>query len=518
MSNRGAIPVDQIRRNDFGPLTPADAAAPAPVSVIVVDAVDQDRLDGTLAALAQQTHPGELLDVTVLDAGPGTLELPKVRPERCRISTAADGGFGPAVSAADGEVIVRVPAGIVVARDFIATLTRWQLTSPDVVSIAPARLAETGRPSADEIADHCASDRMDQLFPASDTVPHPALSRRLAASDQLRAADHLVFLAVEGVPFAFHRDRYQADADSYHGSDLAVGYRLAQAGAVFVPEPTARAWAPGHQPDGAAAAGGSPAPDRRQRAEVANLVPYPQTFRPAGGRTWAVPLVTAVVPAAGPYELVRTCVDRLLGGDESDLQVLLVGAWNTVDGGGPAAGELRLLAAEYRAEARVRLVTTEPDSAFPAPYLLRVPARLGVGPGTVRALVAAAERWQVGLVRVLPAGAVSAADPVELWATAARSRALRAGGPAEQLVAAVARTHGQRWETGSEYDVSDLSGLTTARLESPPAWRATSGTTGGGAAQSGTTVVVGGARSLAKATAFVTRRYARAAKRRITRR
>jgi len=489
-----------LRHNDWAPLNPPqlDGWTPdLPVTVIVVGGSAAAPPERTMVALRHQTYPAELLHLV----------------------TAAGTTFAAEATAAKGDIVIRIPAGAIPAPDFVAALARWQHTSPDAVSLALPRFVTGGVPSTEEITHHSAAGSLDRLLPAGQ--PDPARTAALTAAHHLRTADHLGFLALDATPFAFHRDRYQPGTDPYQGADIEVGYRLAQAGAVFVPEPRARVWLP--VPDNSAIGPDSSEtgpdssetgpdnsvghPDGRWRApELTDLMPYPRENRRAVGRTWQVPLLVAVVRADEPYETVRTCVDRLLGGDEHDLRVLLVGDWQVA--GAHQGPDLPLIAAEYRSEPRVSLVDRTPGTAFPSPYLLRVPARLGVGPTTLSQLVAVAERWRCGLVRVLPAGASSAAYALELWSTAARSRAQHAGVPEADLPTAVADSHGQRWETGSEYGVVDLAagGAPAPTGQSAPA---------DGEQKA---IPVGGARSLAKAVVFVTRRYAQAARRRLVRR
>ncbi|MFY1635771.1 hypothetical protein ACN27F_21265 [Solwaraspora sp. WMMB335] len=469
--------------NDWARLAPPDLGQWVPTTTVGVIVVGDDpaAVARTTAALHQQQYPSDLLYLG---------------------SCGTDGAFPNEVGAAKGEIVVRIPAGAVPASDFVTALARWPHTSPEAVSLAVPMIfpdADPGGigPDPDVISTHVGAGTLDQLFPGC--TAGAELARRLAATHQLRTADHLAFLAVAGTAFAFRRDRYQAGADGCQGADVEVGYRLAQAGALFVPEPAARVWIP-PVAAGASTAGGSP-------AGLADLMAYPREHRRRPGRTWHVPLVTAVVPADQPYEVVRSCVDRLLAGDERDLHVVLVADWHDDaahrDGGG---ADLRLLAAEYRFEPRVTMRATAPTSAYPAPYLLRVPARLGVDASTVGALVAAMEKWRCGLLRVLPAGAGSATHAVELWSTAARARALHAGTSEGALVEAVAASHGQRWETGSEYGVVDLLADTV-----------TGPATAGTAARQrpAQTVAVGGARSLGRATVFVARQYARGVRRRL---
>src|SRR5690606_18016724 len=124
---------------------------------------------------------------------------------------------------------------------------------------------------------------------------------------------------------------------------------------------------------------------------LAERMPLPRWLRRHGG-AGAVPLVTAVVDVAGHrLETVSDTVDSLLRG-EPDLRVVLVGPWHrlTAQRVSPLADpwlELRLIEASYRADPRVRLAAHEPDSVFPSPYLLRLPATRPLPPGGVRRLV-----------------------------------------------------------------------------------------------------------------------------------
>ncbi|WJK42143.1 hypothetical protein O7608_07075 [Solwaraspora sp. WMMA2056] len=480
MSQPGAVSSAASPHNDWSRIRPAEpgqSTPPAQVTVCVVGGGDPSAAARTTAALAQQRHPAELLQV---------------------VTCADDNGFVDLVAAATSEIIVRIPAGAVPGPDLVGALARWPQADPDAVGLAvPARFGGTV-PEPEMVAAHASAGTLGQLFAGS--AVDAGLTRRLEATHQLRTADHTAFLTAAGTAFAFHRSRYRPGTDPYQGADVEVAYRLAQAGAVFVPEPTASLWT---------LVPTDPAGDDRQaRAALTDLLPYPRQHRDRPGRTWQVPLICAMVPVDQPYEVVRACVDRLLASDERDLQVALVADWAAAGptGGGDQPDDLRLLAAEYRHEPRVRLVDTAPASAYPSPYLLRVPARLGVGRRTVGAVTAAMEKWRCGLLRVLPAGAGSATYAVELWSTAARCRATNAGTAEDALVEAVAASHGQRWETGSEFDVVDLATAGPGAADA---------TTTAAPRRAAKTVPVGGARSLGRATVFVARQYARGVRRRL---
>lgn len=402
----GLHPPELIARNDWAPLRPPDPATwqPAlPVTTIVTAGRSggEQATAATVAALRRQNYPADLLEVVVTGAAP---EPPPVA----------------------GPILLRIPAGALPAPTLVATLARWQHLNPDVVSLAAP------------------------IGPAQPV-------------HGLRTADRLAFLALNGVPYAFHRSRVLGDTDPLNHTDLELGYRLGQAGAVFVPDAEALAWPPSEL-----AAAPQPAPP--QPCDTAAFL----AWLAAGTGAAPPPLVVVAVKVDGGAEQLRDCVGRLLASDLTDLRVLLVPdevrpAAAPLTGRPADSYELGRLAAEYQNHARVDVVDRAPETAFPSPYLLRLPSRLGVGKATAGSLVKAAERWHVGLVRVLPAGARSADAVAELWSTAALNRARLNGVQPADLASAVAASHGQRWETGSEFGVIDLTAPVVVQPDLGPA-------------------------------------------------
>lgn len=519
----------QVRlfRNDWSPLRPPDLDDWRPtrsVSLVIPAHNCQRSLDLTLAALRHQTYPAELFEVVVVDDGSDPpLTLPAIRPENCRVVRMADHSAGWGRSAAldlgarnsGGEILHWLDADMVVFPEHVAAQARWQHVSDEAVTLGYKRFTDADWPDPEQVAQCCAAGTVDRLFRFEETEPHEYVERLIDDTDQLRAGDHLNFRAHVGATAALPRSLYEEtgglNPELRLGEDTEFGYRLAQAGAVFVPEPRARSWHLG--PSHMMTRGESLR--RYNRPFLADLMPQPRYLRPAAHRGWAVPLVVAVVPAGGPYELVRTCVDRLLAGDQTDLRVLLVADWAELsdDRRSVLADPLldrRLLAATYRSEPRVQLAGQAPETAFPAPYLLQLAPHLGVDADSVRRLVAVADQWQVGLVRLLPPGAVSPEDGMSLWRTSALSRARRVRRPGEQLDEVVAEVAGRRWVSGNDFGVLDLRLLPENQWVAPrprlvvrPAKRSRRAATLGVE-----TIPVGGIRSLANATRFVAGRYA----------
>ncbi|GIG90795.1 glycosyltransferase [Plantactinospora endophytica] len=526
---RATVPASPVRlfRNDWSRLRPPelDGWQPSRSVSLVVPAHDcQPSLDLTLAALRAQTYPSGLLEVVVVDDGSDPpITLPRIRPDNCRLVRVADHFAGWGRSAAlhvgaeqsEGEILHWLDADMLVFPEHVAAQARWLHVSDEVVTLGYKRFVDADWPTAEQVAESCAAGTADRLFRLDETEPHEYVERLIDDTDQLRGGDHLNFRAHVGATAALSRSLYQEtgglNPELRLGEDTEFGYRLAQAGAVFVPEPLARSWhlGPSHMMTRGEAL------RRYNRPYLADLMPQPRYLRSAAQRSWAVPLVVAVVRADGPYEMVRTCVDRLLAGDQTDLRVVLVADWAElteerrsvlVD---PVL-DRRLLAATYRSEPRVELARQAPVTAYPAPYLLEIGPHLGVDADTVRRLVAVADQWRVGLVRLLPVGATAPEDGLSLWRTAALSRALRVRRPAEPLDEVVAEVAGKRWVSGDDFGVVDLRLLPENRWVSPrprlvvrPDKRARR------AALAGVeTIPVGGIRSLASATRFVAGRYA----------
>jgi GT2 family glycosyltransferase len=507
---------ERVFRNDWSRLSPPAIGAwtpTRPVSVVMPVHNGQDLLNLTLASLSRQTYPAHLLEVVVVDDGSQPpLTLPELRPELCRILHVTEGwgrsnALHTGAAHSDGEILHWLDADMVVFPEHVEAQARWHHVSDDAVTLGYKRFVNEGTLTAEDVVKRAGDGTLDRAFPAEVTAPHDYVEELIDKTNQLRGGDHLNFRAHVGATAALTRGLYLAtgglNPNLHLGEDTEFGYRLTQAGAVFIPEPAARSWHMG--PTNMMRTG--EALRRYNQPFLAELMPHPRWLRPGAQRTWLVPLVTAVVEASGSLEQVRTCVDRLLASDEHDLAVVLVGPWETLHDerrrilADPQL-DLRLTQATYQGEPRVRLATAAPATVFPSPYRLNLPTTVGVGLSTVRKLVAEADRWKVGLVRARATKSTDAT--VELWRTAAVSRAVRTAGPDESLVDGVAAVYGQRWVSAEDFGLLDLS---TAKLVSP-APRLSSGT---GESmpmprEDGEDyIIVGGLRSWARATRMVAR-------------
>jgi GT2 family glycosyltransferase len=425
------------------------------VSVVVPAYGGQEKLDLTLASLAAQTYPADLMEVVVVDDGSEPpLVLPPIRPEHTRLVAAAPHGWGPAhavrtgVAASEARVVLRLDADMVVDREHVEAQLRWHhladylavmggfaVTDAPVAGLAPAALRE----------------RVDRGTAAALLGPGSAplgwITDVLDTTEGLRSAGHRAWEVFTGATASVRRELLEAAAgeepDPVMGEDSVLGYRLSQRGAVFVPEPAARGW---HL--------GTPTTERRGTEAVRfgrpfkeNRVPRQYSRRRAPGRTWEVPFVDVVVDTTGRrFGDVAETVDGLLGGDTADIRVRLVGEWARVtpDRHGvldDPAVDVRLVHEHYRCEPRVEFVRAAPDPDPDVPFRLLVSPGVRPRAGAVRALTGAAEREGAGLVRVRGArGRRPEALRLERAAAFARARHLGAG--AVDLDAVVAEVWG----------------------------------------------------------------------------
>jgi len=379
--------VPRVLRNDWSGVTVPELAGWQPtrsVSVIIPAYRCQATLELTLASLSRQTYPADLLEVVVVDDGSEpALTLPPIRPARTTL-VRVGAGWGRAnalawgVRHSTGEILHWLDADMVVYPEHVAAQARWQHVLPYAVTLGYKRFVDPEThgpwPTAAAVDDAWRRGEPAGLFGGAAGEPHSYVERYITQTDQLRTADHLAFRIHVGATAALRRELYEAaggfETDLRLGEDTEFGYRLAQAGAVFVPEPAARSWHLGRTQVMQAREQVA----RYNQAFFADRIPYPRHTRRSGGTAWTVPLAEVVIPVGDePLERIRAATDSVLHGTDLDVRVNLLGPWDRLDGArvSPLADphlDLRLIAATYRGEPRVRLVT-EPVAAFPAPYL-----------------------------------------------------------------------------------------------------------------------------------------------------
>ena len=373
----------RVRRNDWGSLTVPELGTWDPsLSVsVVIPAYDAGRLlPVVLAGLAAQTYPDHLLEVVVADDGPGLLELPEVRPERTRIVRVQQGwgranACHTAAMAAEGQVLHWLDADMLVEREHVEAQLRWHHAIDYAVALGhkwfvdPAPVLAL---SPSEIRERVATGRVEDLFEGQERERHWVEDVYERTDDLRQAGPHALRTHV-GATASLHRALYLEaggmDTELRLGEDISLGHRLAEVGAVFVPDRAARSWhlGPSHVMGRAEEVTAYNDPFLADRVPNLRAKRHPR-------RTYAVPYVDVVVDARDqPHASITALVDGLLQATLPDLVVTLLGDWDrlTEERRSPLDEPLlaqRIVQATYRSEPRVRLVgqlpAGQPDAAF----------------------------------------------------------------------------------------------------------------------------------------------------------
>ncbi|GAA3154931.1 hypothetical protein GCM10010466_52360 [Planomonospora alba] len=431
-------PGARIRHNDYTPLRPPALGAWSPrltVSVVIPARDCQEALDRTLAALAAQSYPAHLMDVVVADDGSSpALRVPALAPARTRIVRVPEGRWGrgwarrTGAAAAEGEIVHWVDSDTVLDREHVEAHLRWHHLSPCTVVLGDVLFTPEGTaPGPSEIFAATGAGRTAELFP--EAAPHAYRADLLARTRWLREAGsgafHLHSGAATSVPAALLRAAGGVDTALHMGEDTDLGYRLAQAGAVFVPDPQARGWHLG------------PSTVMQREKEVhrhnwsvlPDLIPDLRWLRTHPRRTWRVPYVDVVVDARGAcYEDVRASVDAALAGTLPDAAVTVLGPWHELTGGRRSALDdplldLRLVRNLYEHEPRVSFAGRLPATSAPAPFRLLLPAGWVLGPDALARMTDLARREEYGLLSVALDEGADGVLAARLERTAAFARA-----------------------------------------------------------------------------------------------
>ncbi|MGW4800871.1 glycosyltransferase [Nonomuraea sp. NPDC004297] len=439
----------RIPHNDFGVLTPPALGdwEPRLAVTVVIPAHDrQETLNLTLAALSAQSYPEHLIDVIVVDDGsPTPLSLPEIAPSRTKLISSPPGGWGRAwavqagIDAATGEVVFVLDADMVPHRRHVEAQLRWHHLAPYVVALGWIDFTDGPLPTPEQVAGALAAGSEESLFSLA-PHRHDWAEQIIRDHDGLRTAPSSLATRIHvgatvSYPAALLRSIGGMDTSLVLAEDTELGYRLTQAGAVYVPDPESRAW---HI--------GVPTAMRDHRAlkryndpYVAELVPYRRYLRTDPGRQWLVPYVDAeVVMSAGhSYEDVRATVDSLLAGSVPDVRITVTAPWDllTADRRAPLADphlDVRLVRAAFEHDPRVHLRPPQgPPPPGTAPFRLSAPPGWVASEDTVERLVAHLEEHDGGTLCVALEETADGVTVARLDRTAALSRAALVAGPGD---------------------------------------------------------------------------------------
>jgi len=362
-----------------------DGLVPDPlptVSVVVAHYRQQAELDRTLAALARQDHPAELLEVVVVDDG--SPEAPRV-PDGVRLVVQADEGFRLSAArnlgarSSTGEVVCFLDADTTPEPGWVTAMSRLPALAPEAVVVGTRRHADFSGVAVDA--------PVEQEGPRHE-LPSPRwLDDAYRASRDLLDADDRSYRHVIGAVLACSRSflegvgGFDEDFTTYGGEDWEWAWRAWRGGALLAHEPGAVAWHDG--PDWA----GRDSVDRQRQKNgetlvLSRLVPVAGS-RPRGivGGAPDVVVHLEAAPSAGTAWL---CVDTVLAALPASVVVVPdehLGVFST-DQRVVAASDPRAAAAGR--SARVAVTLPAPVRVRDAGPLVEAVASVGVGTlGTV---------------------------------------------------------------------------------------------------------------------------------------
>lgn len=438
---------------------------------VVTAAFNSATLPLTLASLAAQDYPEDLLEVIVIDDGSETpVEIGEFAPKNTtliRVREEDGEGWGRSnalrrgIEASDGDIIYWVDSDMILFSDNVREHAKWAHFIPEAATIGHKGFVESWDFTPEQVYDEVRSGAIRDHHDLSTLHRHWSLDI-FAKTDELMTSSGRNYSTHMGACATVTRKVYEEthgqDPDLRLGDDTEIAYQLWQRGAVFIPVHSAQTYHLGRATiqDKAAEV------NHFNNIHFAQRMPIPRYRRAAENRQWQVPYVTAVVEVSvETASYARECVDRLLNQTETDLHVLLVGPWSSL-----AQGRRRVLADPdlelhlthewYRHEGRVTLVDEAPADVFPSPYRLDLPVTVGLMPRALLRMMRVAFGDDLGVANFFPPPGADVSESVSVTFTPALSRARRYVSAEVTLPEALDAVWGVEWRASDEIGLVDL--------------------------------------------------------------
>ncbi|MEI7058382.1 glycosyltransferase family 2 protein [Nocardioides sp. CCNWLW239] len=438
---------------------------------VVTPAFNSKTLDLTLASLAAQDYPEELLEVVVIDDGSEPpVEIGKYAPKNTRlirVDEAAGEGWGRSnglkigIDATDGDIIYWVDSDMILFSDNVREHAKWAHFIPEAATIGHKGFVEEWDFTPEQVFNEVRSDEIRKHHDLDTLHRHWSLDI-YEQTDDLNATGGRNYSTHMGACATVTRAVYEKTLGQRPelklGDDTEIAYQLWQRGAVFIPVQSAQTYHLGRatvQDKGIEVA-------HYNDVHFAQRMPIPRYRRAAANRQWEVPFVTAVVRVdAESAEIARRCVDMILNQTETDVHVLVVGPWSSLETGrrrvlAEAALELQLMKEWYRCEGRVTMVDEDPDDVFPSPYRLDVPVNLGLSPSDLHEIMRSVYGEDLGVVNYFPPEGADESMVLSIRSTHAYSRAKRYVSEDVSVIEALDAVWGVEWRSSNDLGLVDL--------------------------------------------------------------
>jgi GT2 family glycosyltransferase len=453
-------------RDVFDGTVPEDWEPTLKVSIVTA-AFNSATLPLTLASLAAQDYPEELLEVVVIDDGSDpAVEIGEFAPKNTRLIRVEEGwgrsnALHIGIEATDGDIIYWVDSDMILFSDNVREHAKWAHFIPEAATIGHKGFVEEWDFTPEQVYDDVRSDEIRKYYDLDTLHRHWSLEI-FARTDDLNSTGGRNYATHMGACATVTRKVYDRtfgqDPDLKLGDDTEIAYQIWQRGAVFIPVQSAQT---NHLVR-------ATVQDKEQEVthfnnvHFAQRMPIPRYRRVAMSRQWTVPYISAVVHvdlASAAY--ARECVDRLLNQSETDLHIYLVGPWSTLHDDrrrvlADPNVELYLTKEWFRNESRVSLVDEAPADVFPSPYRLDVPVSIGLMPNAVHLMMRTVFNEDLGVANFFPPEGFDSSEVVRVTYTAARSRALTYVSDDVTLAEAIDAVWGVEWKSNLDLGMYDL--------------------------------------------------------------
>lgn len=416
-------------------------------------------LDLTLAALAEQSYPNELLEAVVVDDGSDL--KPTIRDElrerlRVRVVEQPRDGFGLArarnlgAQHAEGSILVLLDCDMVPERQFVEAHARWHHLVQDAVTIGFRRHVDFAGIQESDVEKAVQADGLDVLF-SDRAVEFPEWHEAHVIRSREMTTGVSQFRAMSGgnlgMTRAFYLDTGGTDETfrQWGGEDNEFGFRALMNGALVVPERQARAW---HQGEGHEPTEEEFRSLLFQQPKLKNLIADLGFRKPAPGRSYAVPHCTVTVDVGSSDGVAaEDTIGSILGNTFHDLIVYVEHREDDADA-------TEWLRRSFGSDPRVMLGgDRDPrnDHRF-SPLRMEVPAGVILQRGTIGHIAAEVDGDTLGLARwAIDVDGDRAI--VVARSTRAINRCLRLIADPAELDRAIATYFGEWWLSAKDYGI-----------------------------------------------------------------
>ncbi|GAA4187869.1 hypothetical protein GCM10022219_01220 [Microbacterium oryzae] len=452
-------------RDVFDGTLPDDWEPTKSVSVVIAS-YNSATLPLTLASLAAQDYPEDLLDVVVVDDGSEPpVELGDIVPKNIRLIRVEEGwGRSNAtdigIKATSGDIIYWVDSDMILFRDNVRQHAKWAHFIPEAATIGNKGFIEAWDYTPESVFEKVADGTIGDDYDRSQLHEHWSI-QIFRDTDDLNTSHGRNYSTHMGACASVTREVYDRtfgqDTRLHLGEDTEIAYQLWQAGAVFIPVEEALTWhlGRGTVQDHAVKVAW------HNDVHFAQRMPIPRYRRKADNRIWEVPLVKVVVEVTPETAyLARNCVDRVLNSTLTDVHVVLVGPWSQLHEGrrrmlADPMNELYLVREWLRTDNRVIFAEEVPETVFPAPYRVDLPITAGVTSDSLMQMYRQIDGNRLGAVRYFTPGHTKD-DSVTIWDSAALARARRYQGEGDAIEDLVDRVWGFQWGSNDTAQLIDL--------------------------------------------------------------